>query len=163
MADRDDRPSGWRLLAAFVLAPIAPALLASAIFPAYGGLTDLWTRIVLTFPWALIFFGYLPTLFVGLPAYAFLRWKLRPTLRNCAITGALVAALPFGLLALLSPADQASIGGRATIIDGHRTWFGYLEVLKMIGMLAGFGALGGAAFGLVLMGPPDRRSAAAET
>ena len=156
-----EQPSGWRLLAGFLLAPVAPSFLGSAITPAYDGLQDHWTRILMTFPWALIFCGYIPSLFVGLPTYALLRWKLRLTMLNSILAGIFVAILPWALLAFLPTAQEASIGGHATVVDGHLTWFGVLESLKMIGFLAPFGALGGAAFHLVVAGLPIKRQATA--
>ncbi len=163
MIDRGAQPSGWRLLAGFLLAPVLPSFLGSAITPAYDGLPDLWTRILMTLPWALIFCGYAPALFVGLPTYAFLRWKLRLTLVNCVLAGVFVAVFPWALLAFLPTAQEASIGGRATVVNSHLTWFGVLENLKMMGFLAPFGALGGAVFRLVVAGLPARKPVVAET
>lgn len=163
MTDRDDKPSGWRLLAGFLLAPMPPVLLGSAVFPAYDGLKHLWLRILMTFPWALIFCGYVPALFVGLPTYAFLRRRLRLTMLNCILAGAFVAALPFGLIAAFPIAESASTNGEPTIVYGRLTWFGITENLKMVGMLAAFGALGGGVFRLVVAGPPSRHREVAET
>ena len=63
--------------------------------------------------------------------------------------GAGVASLPWLLLSLLSPADQGSIYGRATVVNHHVTWFGLWEALKLTAMVAVFGAIAGLTFWLV--------------
>jgi hypothetical protein len=148
MSDLVDKPSGWRLLAGFVLAPAPPALLASAIFFLLSGVPDP-ARIWEGFLVALVFFGYLPALFVGLPTYAVLRRKLRPTMLNCVVAGAFVAALPLALISVFPFARDASSNGEPTVVDGRPTWFGFVEAMKVVGFVAGFGALGGGVFRLV--------------
>lgn len=147
-------------MAAFGLAPIIPALLFAVLSPAYAGLPDMSSRILKTFAFVLVVGGHIPALFVGLPTYAILRRWLRPTWLNCIAAGAFVAALPWALLGLIPMADQASINGSATIVDGRLTWFGVVETLYVVTPIAALGAVGGAAFWVILWAWRSRTHAA---
>jgi hypothetical protein len=149
MPNEASRPPSWRVAAAFAFAPAIAALAFSVLNPMYAGLTDLSVRIWKTFPSVAIVGGYVPTLIFGLPAYLILRTKLRPTVLSCAAVGALVAAFPWALLTLLPVAQEASTGGRPTVVQGHLTWFGLYEGAKLTGQIGLFGCLGGAAFWLI--------------
>ena len=142
-------PLWWRVLLAFALAPAVAAFAFSCVSPLYAGLTNLLERIVRTFPVVLVFGGYLPTLVVGLPAFAVLRRRLRPTLLNCTVVGASVAGLPWLLFSLLPAANSASIDGVATVTNHHVTLFGLWVGLKLALGIGLFGALGGASFWLI--------------
>lgn len=142
-------PPWWPVAAGFVLAPAISALAFSILNPMYAGLPDVSVRIWKTFPLVAIVGGYLPALVFGLPAYLFLRRRLRPTVLSCAIVGAIVAALPWALLTLLPAAQEASIDGRPTVLNGHLTWFGLYEGAKLVGQIGVFGCLGGVAFWLI--------------
>lgn len=150
MSKTPGTPNGWKVLAAFVLAPMLPAVLFAMLSPAYDGLPDMATRVWKTFVMTLIIGGYVPALIVGLPTYALLRHRLRPTVVICVAAGAFVAALPWALLAFLPTADQASIDGAATIIDGRLTWFGFVENLRLIAQIGALGAIGGAVFWIIV-------------
>lgn len=163
MAQANLQPSGWRVLAGLVLAPVLPALLFATLVPAYAGLPERWVRIVATAPWALVIGGYVPILFVGLPTYAIARRRLRLMLPNAALLGAFVAALPWALLGFLPIAGEASIDGQATIVDGRLTWFGAWEVLKFIVPIGLLGAVGGGVFWLIVAKPAFGRAASAKT
>ena len=142
------RPPAWRVVAAFVVAPGAAALVMAAATPLYAGLDPgerLW-RSAATFA---AFGAYPAALVLGVPACFLLRGRLAPSLVNCASAGAVIAALPWFALSLLSGPDQASIDGRATVIDGSRTAYGWLTQATFLGGIALFGALGGAVFWLV--------------
>ena len=158
MRDEPETPRGWKVLAAFVLAPMLPALLLSVLSPAYVGLPDMPSRVLRTFAFTLVVGGYIPALLVGLPTYALLRHRLWPTLPNCVAAGAFVATLPWALLAFLPMADQASMDISSTIIDGRLTWFGIVETLNVIAPIAALGAVGGGVFWTIVRGwrPPPR-------
>ncbi|MET3668036.1 hypothetical protein [Caulobacter sp. 1776] len=150
MTDRVENPSGWRLLAGFLLAPVPPVLLGALGFELMGDLPRFWETFII----GLIVFGYAPALFVGLPTYAVLRRKLRLTWLGCILAGAFTAALPWALLAIFPLATEASSNGVRTVVDGHPTWFGLFESLKSAAELAAFGALGGGIFRLIVAGRP---------
>jgi hypothetical protein len=118
----------------------------------YEGLTNVFERVIKTFPVVLFVGGYLPTLVAGLPAYALLRSRLKPTLLNCAVVGASVAGMPWLLLSILPAAGSASIDGVATVTNHHVTAFGAWVGLKMALGISLFGALGGASFWAIAAG-----------
>jgi hypothetical protein len=143
-----DRPPWWRVAAAFVAAPAIAALAYSSLNPMYEGLPDLSERIWKTFVIVSVVGGYFPSVVLGVPIFLFLRRRVRPTLFNCTLVGATVAALPWLVLALLPIAKEASTDGRTTVVDYHLTWFGLSEVLKLVGEVAVFGLLAGIVFWL---------------
>lgn len=139
-------PPHWRIAAAFLLVPAFAALLFAIAMPAYDGLPTMAERIWRS---ALIYGlvgAYPPTIVFGLPAYFALRRRFDPSVFNCALVGAVVATLPWMFLVLVSPPDQASIGGRATVINGTYTAFGWLMNAQTLGPIAVAGALSGALF-----------------
>jgi lysylphosphatidylglycerol synthetase-like protein (DUF2156 family) len=139
-------PARWRVLLAFALVPGLAAVGLAAAQPAYEGLDSFAERVWRT---ALIFsiFGYPLGWAVGIPTYVFLRHRVRPTWLNCSLASAFVAALPWAILVFLGPsADQASVGGTPTVVNGNRTLYGLLFDLQMIGIIALCGALAGLLF-----------------
>jgi hypothetical protein len=148
-----------RVIAAFVLTPFLAALAFAAAFPLYGGLPHYLDRVVRS---AMLYwiFGALPwALLFGIPAYLVLKKVLLPRLLWCALAGAIIAALPWLLLGLNPSADQASVGGRATVINGDYTAFGWQQFAQSILVIAAGGAAGGAIFWLIAAAKwPLRRS-----
>lgn len=142
-------PPIWRIIAAFFIVPGVAALVMAILMPAYDGISDPLERIWRS---ALVFAvvgAYPATVILGVPAFFILRQRFEATLLNCSLTGAVVAALPWLILSLLSPLDSASIGGRATILHGSLTPYGWLTNLTSIGQIALFGAAGGMLFWLI--------------
>ncbi len=142
-------PPTWRIIAAFLIVPGAAALLMAILMPAYDGITDplekIW-RSALAFA---VFGAYPMTIILGLPTFFILRRHFDAKLVNCSLAGAAVAALPWFVLSTLSLPDSASIGGRATVIDGSLTTYGWVTNLTFVGQLALHGAAGGALFWLI--------------
>jgi hypothetical protein len=100
-----------------------------------------------------IFGAYPTTLVFGGPAFLVLQGRIAANWINCVAAGAVVAALPWFLLSLLGPAaDEASIGGQATVINGVRTGYGWLVEFQFIGEVALFGAVAGLLFWLIATG-----------
>ena len=139
-------PKLWRLALGFLLAPLVPAALLPGIL--YGeplAIVEGGYIVV-----AGLFFAYPPALLLGVPAYLLLRRRVRPSAVAVAIVGGLVAALPWlalGLLRLVSSnPDPAWVGNCQTVLDGERTWCGYLEILKGTAQVTALG------FGLGLIG-----------
>jgi len=87
------------------------------------------------------------TLMVGYPLVVSLRRDRLNSLSVCLLSGGLIASLPFTLLALLAPLpDSASVDGRPTVIDGHRTFQWFVEMGTTTLFCFGFGLLGGYTF-----------------
>lgn len=145
---REDRLSAphWRIIAAFVFAPLIAAFAFCVVFPAYAGLSDYWTRVFRTLPLVAVFGAYLPTLLFGIPAYLIAVRHLRPSALSCVVVGAVVASIPWTLLGLTARPDAAYTNGRATVVDGTMTAYGWLEFGQTILTISLFGALGGLAF-----------------
>ena len=151
-------PPRWRVLLAFTIVPGAAAFLLASIEPAYAGLEESFERVWRTAVIFAIFGAYPTAFFLGVPAYFVLRARIAGTWFNCATAGAAVAGLPWLLLVLIGPsADQASIGGRATIIDGRKTVYGWLMDLQFIGTIAFFGMAAGLLFWLIAAAGPKAR------
>jgi len=139
-------PSIWRVILAFVVVPGAAALLMAIAMPAYEGITDPLERIWRSAVAFAVFGAYPPAFIIGLPAFFMLRRHVNATIINCAETGAVVAALPWLVLALISRPDNASIDGRSTVIDGSLTAYGWLMNFYYVGQIALLGAIAGALF-----------------
>lgn len=146
-SEAPDNPRLWRLLVAFAVAPAVAALLMALVEPLYAGLPSYFERVWRTAYVYALFGAYPPTLVVGIPTYLILRSKVAATWINCAIAGGFVAGLPWLVLSLLpSGADQASIDGQATVIDGTRTAYGWVVGLESVGEIAVFGLAAGVVF-----------------
>jgi hypothetical protein len=144
------QPPLWRVLAAFVGAPFAAALLLAWVQPAYDGLPSVVDRIFRTFLLYLIIGAFQPTVLVGLPTYLVLRRQLWPTPLNCALAGAAVASLPWLLLAFILPGAEYSVdGGHITVEHGYKTVWGWLELGTASGWLALLGAFAGLVFWVI--------------
>ena len=138
-------PPIWRVVAAFLIAPGAAAFL----MPAFDGINAPIERIWRSAVVFGLFGAYPTTLIIGLPAFFLLRQHFAPKLINCSLTGAVVAALPWFILSVLSQPDSASIDGRATVTNGSLTAYGWLTNLTFIGQIALLGAVGGLLFWLI--------------
>ena len=148
-------PNPLRLIAAFVFVPGLAAFVLATVQPGYAGLPyfEAVLRSALLFA---IFGAYPSTLIFGVPIYLVLRKNLRATISNCAAAGAFVAALPWFLLGVLASPDQASTNGRATVVDGRMTAYGWLELGQFLLILGAVGAVAGALFWLIAVAG-DRR------
>jgi hypothetical protein len=154
-------PPAWRVVLGFIIAPASAALLMAAWMPGYDGLPPLqafWNS-----AWLYAVIGaYPPTILLGVPAYFALRRHVRATLRNCMLVGAALPFFTWGLFSVLPPsAEWESVGGKAIVIDGHRTLYGWELVGRDLIVLAAFGAAAGLVFGFIVVGW-RRRSASPE-
>lgn len=146
--ERTDPPI-WRLVAAFLIVPGAAAFLMAILMPAYDGINAPFERIWRSAVAFALFGAYPTTLLVGLPVFLLLRTRLAPTLINCSLAGAAVAALPWLVLSLLDRPETASIDGKATIAEGSYTAYGWITNLAFMGQIALLGAAGGLLFWLI--------------
>ena len=91
---------------------------------------------------------------LGLPAYAFLRWRGWANTLTATIAGGAVGALP--VAALLFPGggrykgSSHWAGGVAQMIDGVPTEAGWLTYLSSVGFFSAFGVGAGLLFAIVL-------------
>lgn len=132
--------------------------------PGYDGLSNWSERVWRTAGLYGVVGAYPTAVVLGLPAYLTLRRHFAAQPFACALAGFVVAALPWTLLVLAgSGASQASIDGRATVIDGHTTAYGWLQNIEMLLTIGTFGAIGGlvfwavAAAGLRFADPPGEQ------
>ena len=139
----------WRIVVAFVLAPLTGAFAFSCWNPGFMGLESHSERVIRSTITVVFFAGSPAALMLGVPAFLILKNRARASMINCALTGAIVASLPWLLLVLLSSPDEASSGGHVTAHEGAKTWWGWLEALEIVGQSIAFGALGGAIFWMV--------------
>lgn len=139
-------PPNWRVAAAVILVPAFAAVSLAIAMPIYDGLPTMAERIWRSALVYAVIGAYPPAVVFGVPAYFVLRRHFDAHLFNCALVGAVVATLPWMFLMLVSAPDQASIGNRATVINGSYTAFGWLMNAHFLGEIALAGALGGALF-----------------
>jgi hypothetical protein len=139
-------PPAWRVVLAFFIAPAAGAVIMAFVAPAYDGLSSAIERLLATAELFALLGAYPSTLILGVPAYFILRRHLDPRPLSCAFAGAAVAAIPWIFLVLASTPSSASIGGRATVIDGQYTAYGWLENAQFIGGIALVGWAAGLIF-----------------
>ncbi len=128
MLRSDPSPPVWRIVAAFVVAPLCAAfaftLFISLVIPHLGGLFFMT-------PIVILLGAYLTTLVFGLPAFGLLYSELQPTAFRCAAAGAAVAAMPWFLLLPLDVSPDS---------------FG---LLGFIALVSAAGLVGGLAFWMV--------------
>ena len=156
------QPPTWRVVLAFVLAPLVPAALVAAttLFdgsPNGGYLT--WLALFA------VFGAYPATVLFGLPAFFLLRRRLKPRLASVVLVGGLVAAAPWLLIVVFVPnPDSAMIGEHVTVNHGVKTIWGWIEGLKLVGGVFLLGLLGGIAFWFAALWRPlsDARTAPAK-
>lgn len=100
-------PSGWRLLSAFVLAPVIPAaFLAAYLWQGADGSYFSNTLILV-----LLFGAYPSEIVLGVPAYFILRRLVAPSATACALAGGMVATIPWLISGLIYGLNQGSPGG----------------------------------------------------
>ncbi len=122
----------WRVVSAFLLAPLITAFALACAQPPYlGGLPAVLKATVV---FALIG-GYPAAILLGVPAFLILRRIARPSALNCAATGACVATLPWLALAL---------------VTGF--WREAINFLAFLGIIATAGAVGGVVFWVIAVG-----------
>jgi len=138
----------WRVIAAFVVAPLPVAI--SFAFAAMGDepLGQVH-RFLATLFLGLVFFAYPAVVLLAIPAYLFLRRRVRPTWVNCALAGTAVTVLPWLVLTLLATPESEFGGGHFTVEHGNRTIWGWLDVMRSVGMVAVMGAITGLVFWIV--------------
>jgi hypothetical protein len=152
-------PPTWRIVLAFLVAPTVGAALLALIAPAYGGLPPVEQFLSSAKVYALVG-AYPTTLLFGVPAYFMARRHFEPRPLSCAIVGGVVAAFPWLILMLVPIATSAGIGGRATVIDGSYTAYGWLMNGLFVGQIAAVGFVAGLAFWITAaagLKPPNVR------
>ena len=138
----------WRVVAAFLVAPLPVAF----AFAYWGMGTEPLGMVHRFFSIAilgLMFLAYPCELLIAVPAFVYLRKRLRPTLLNCAGVGLVVAVLPWLVLTLVSTTGSEFAGGHFMVEDGRRTVWGWLNLLSGLGEMAAMGAITGAVFWFV--------------
>ena len=148
----------WRVVAAFVFAPFFAALAFAFYEPAYDGLASYSERVLRSAIIYAVVGALLPTVVLGIPAFLVLRKFLQATALNCVIAGAVIAAIPWAILGLRPSADSASIGGRATVINGEYTAYGWQEFGQFLMIIGAAGALGGLFFWLIAAAKLPRKT-----
>jgi hypothetical protein len=152
-------PPAWRVVAAFLIAPMVASLATACVEPEYLGLPSIWERMFQTALMFSVLAAYPSTVVIGAPVFSLLRTKVAASLANCALAGACVAAAPWLALDLSpTPNFSASAGFRATVVDGHFTVWGWIEHGKFVLEIGGFGAFGGVVFWLVAVAGAVRRT-----
>lgn len=138
------QPASWRVVLAFLLAPLVPSVLF-ATDTLWDGLQNgpYLGKVALIAAIG----AYPATLLFGVPIYFLLRKHLWPSLITSSAIGAGVAAAPWALLMLFLPNPNSAISGdHVTVLAGELTWWGVLHRLKLVAECLTLGAIGGAAF-----------------
>lgn len=150
-------PPVWRVVLAFIIAPMVIAAVLAGWAQAGSG-WDWWLeRTVNTTLLFLMFGAYPPTLIVGAPAYMFLRRRVRPTLFNCILAGLLVAGIPALILALLPASGTYIEDGQTVVGNGVKTAWGWREDAEHVGLMCVLGVVTGLIFWTIAVaGTPKR-------
>lgn len=87
-------------------------------------------------------------LILGLPLFFLLSRSNRVGIVSSALSGFLIGATPFGLVALYSllTLESASTGGHPTVVNGAPTLAGWAEYFFAVGRLGLYGLAGGLTF-----------------
>lgn len=121
----------WRALV-ILAAIIVGAGAAAAVF-------TLFSAEIKVFPLAFTIIA-IPSAALGIPTYLAFKSVGRANWKTAAAAGFFVGALIPAVVIFFGPsADQASIGGVPTVINGSYTWAGWTQGLTFV---AGFGLLG---------------------
>ncbi|MBH0239804.1 hypothetical protein [Methylobrevis albus] len=156
-------PPAWRIVAAFLFAPLFAALAIGWMQPMFFGMPSITERVLRSTFFYATFGAYPPAIALGVPIFLILRKRTRTSIGNCAAFGAIIAVTPWVLLDLmLENAGSSSMGGHATTIDGVRTIWGWLYFLRFLLDVAAFGALGGLAFWVIAAAGIGRSARAPE-
>jgi len=97
----------------------------------------------------------------GLPLFLLVRRKRSQVgIGACALGGLVIAALPFGVLALISmlSVQTASSNGKPTIVNGVPTLLFWIEYIRAVGLTAWPGLVGGLAFWVAMRSGSRRQS-----
>lgn len=107
----DEAPVPHRMVWAFAAAPAAGALVIALIMAAMTGSLTAGLGMA---AFGLLLVGYPAALVLGLPAWLFLRRRVRPTPLRCAAAGAAIAGLPLlvimGVTMLAEGASTRDLG-----------------------------------------------------
>ena len=139
------RPKPWRLMLGFLLVPLVSSI--ALTLPFATDLSSLAGSVLVV----AVVGGYPAGLVLGIPAYVLLRRRLRPRAATMAAVGGSIAAAPWSVSSPLvwpTSSEYERIGDCVTIIDGVRTWCGYLAEIKPLAIIFAFGVLGGLTFWL---------------
>lgn len=122
MAHNDEFPTPplWRVLLGLILAPAVPAALVALFGVATGG------ELTNTLGFAVFlggFYGVVPALVFGAPAYWVLRGLIRPTAWASVLAGAVVASVPAAAAALAFGAYIIPVAAPLGAIGGLTFWF----------------------------------------
>lgn len=99
-------------------------------------------------------------LLLGLPLFLLVRrMRSRVGIVACVLGGFVVAAIPFGILALISMfgVQTASSGGQPTVVNGVPTLAGWVQYVRIVGLAGLLGLVGGLAFWVAVR--PSRSNA----
>ena len=140
-------PPAWRVILAFLVCPLAAALLMALCEPAYEGLPTFTEQVIASAETYAILGAYPTTIIVAVPAYFMLRRHFEARPLTCALAGAIIAAIPWIFLIIVAAgASSASIDGRPTVVDGHYTLYGWLMNAWFVGQIALVGWAAGLLF-----------------
>jgi hypothetical protein len=115
------RPRLWRLIAAFSVAPLVSSIAASVVAALYAAMAgihgssplgDFLDRIILIDPFAMLL-----AMILGLPLYALLVGRVRPTVYAAALGGMAILLLPYfvALFRFWSESNEATVSLLASI------------------------------------------------
>jgi len=139
---------------AFILAPLAPALLIS-LPTSFDGLDN--GGLLKTVAMFALFGGYPATLIFGVPALLILKRWLRPRLMWLMLAGGLVASAPVACSTLTGPQPESAwVDGRLIAQGGNLTEAGWTQMSHLLVAIFVLCATGGLTFWLVGVRQPGK-------
>ncbi len=147
-----------RMTLAFLAAILAPVCILSAWY-LYGQLQAfdvadpyIWVR-TRGFLVICVMISAAHVLALGVPAYAFLRWRNAVCWWSTLVTGFILGAIPVAIVSwpLRHAASKSSstVNGVQTMIDGVPTAAGWMQYLEGLALFGAFGAVAAFAFWFV--------------
>lgn len=143
-------PPWWRLILGFAIAPLIASTTLACIISLYAGLPNFLTRVAQIAWICALFGGYPATIVFGVPAYLVLRRRVAPSVINCSLVGAIIAATPWIILVMRSKATHAYSNNHFTVQDSVITWWGLLDFIILIAELSVLGAFTGTIFWIII-------------
>ena len=135
----------WRVITAFGVAPwpVALAVAGWGMGTEPMGMAHRFFSILIL---GLLFAAYPCGILLGIPAYLFLKGRVRPTWLNCAGVGLVVALLPWSVLVLMATPESEFDGARFVVEHGERTLWGWIDLGQSAAEVAVLGAITGVVF-----------------
>lgn len=123
-------------------------LVSSLLFG--GGAPIYWNQIIFYLFWITIVATVIVTV-VGIPIFFILNRYSKATISKLALVGAAIPSAIFVVINILyKPSGSYTSGSRQLIVDGERTYWGWVNLLEIAAFLSVYGIVAAIVFGFTI-------------